>query len=141
MSDRMFSDDNLRAVADRMTGEPRPPVTPSSTEQSSGPSMMWPMVAAGVGDLGDIISTRIAMSHGADEANPLVPGKNHPWGNTAVLGAQALGTQLLIRALSRSHPDIAKFIGYGTGALGGFNTMRNMHNVKLWDEYNSKQGR
>ena len=86
----------------------------------------WPMIATGLAGLGDIVSTQRNLANNGREFNPLVP--QNRVGNAAVLGAGYLGNIALQYYLAKhGHPNIAKTLGYGMAAEGGYSAIANTY--------------
>lgn len=76
--------------------------------------------------LADIGSTLYAKSHGAQEANPLIPNSAAMMG---IKGAYAVANYLIMKHLAENgHPTAAKIMGY-TSAIPG--SIAAIHNLTL----------
>jgi hypothetical protein len=72
----------------------------------------------------DLGTTQIALAHGAQEANPLLPSRPVP---NLMAGAGLTVTQVAIyRALQEKHPRLGKVVFIGAIALEGYVSARNV---------------
>jgi hypothetical protein len=135
-----FSDALLKHIIQQAQSDPRSPLAQSlnaqPTDTKTGAS--GAMRAAGVGDMGDLLSTFANMANGAGDQNPTLI-KGHPVASAAILSAEDLAMQYLIHKLSESHPTLAKVLGYGEGGLGMFNTVRNAQHAPRFETENLAQ--
>lgn len=119
----IFSDEILKALAAATA------VTDTEGRTSSQPDVVerpvpgigaGPYAALGVGQGLDTWSTLGAIHRGGAEGNSGVYGA-HP-SPTRLIGTKAVMTlpvMLAMHELSKTHPKIAKTLGYGGGILGG----------------------
>lgn len=125
-----FSNAMIAHILEQAQQDPNSPLAQSLQRSPVSPSLAGttspagPMLAAGAGDLTDLLTTYRNMSNGAGDLNPTLR-TGHPVASAAILAGEDLAMQYLIHKLSANHSTLAKLVGYGEGGLGLFNTIRN----------------
>ncbi len=94
---------------------------------------IWPYVAEAVGQGADAASSIYGGSHGLKEANPLI-GSDHPGKQLMMKGISSAAIDGLMALLNSSGSPtaqkVAKFLGYGSGVVGGVTAGMNMKKAK-----------
>lgn len=85
---------------------------------------VWPYAAFVGGQVADGWTTKEALDRGAKEGNPIL-GNNI----AQILATKAgidVGVALAMKKLSKTHPKIAKALGYASGTIGALATGHNL---------------
>ena len=124
----LFDDEALKRYA-LMAQMPGPPVPADESVQGPRGAGVGPYAAAAVGQAADVISTKRAFDRGAKEGNPLFRGMS--LGQIAAVKAgTTAGLMLAMRQIAKTHPRVAKWLGYGAGTAGAIAALHNRRVMK-----------
>lgn len=121
----VFDDAALRQAVDALVQQPAVRSDPAEAPKKKGVGIA-PYAALAGGNAADVLSTWYALSHGAHEGNGLLPSGMA--GIAATKAALTLPELLAMHFIGKTHPTIAKILGFAGGGVGAAMAT---HNLRL----------